>query len=713
MLVPALAVVALLLYWAAAGGGYPPTTWLPSGLAVLGLLVATLAGLGLGRVRLPRSLAIALALLGGYVAFSYLSILWAASPGDALEGSNRALLYLLLFALFAVLPWRVWSALTTLTAFALGIGAIALVTLVRLTDAEAVPGLFTDARLDAPLGYVNGSAALLLAATVLSVALAARRELPSPLRGVLLAGAAAALQLSVLCESRGWLFSLPVVLILMLALVPGRVRLVLWMLPPLAGTALALPALLDVFARADAAENPAAGRRALVEAAGQAADVALLVCAGVLLAGMALATLDRRVRISARVERAAGRGGAAIAIASALAAVVVGLAMTDGRPWQPVGEYWERSSGYQASDPGSSRFVAVGSNRPDFWRVSLEAFAERPIGGLGQDNWGAYYLRERESSEQPRWTHSLELRLLAHTGAIGTLLFAGFLLAAVTAAVRGPTGRRRAGRLRSAVGATALLPLVVWLVHGSVDWFWEIPALSGPALAFLALGGATMAGRGRGDLAAGEGASAPAARAAEASAPAAGRADASARRRTAQGAPAEAAAALQPGLRGPWRVVAAGGLGALALVAALALALPYLAAREVVTAGREWHTQPASAFARLERAERLNPLSARPALVAGVIALELGRARLAEARFGDALARDGGDWFAHFGRGIAASARADRAAARADFERARGLDPGEELVRDALERLDTVRPLTAREAFERLRRDVELLTGDQ
>src|SRR5205085_10779667 len=112
--------------------------------------------------------------------------------------------------------------------------------------------------------------------------------------------------------------------------------------------------------------------------------------------------------------------------------------------------------GYQAPGPGSSRFAAVGSNRPDFWRVSLKAFADRPLGGLGQDNWSAYYLRERRSGEQPRWTHSFELRLLAHTGIVGFLLFAGFLASALTAAL---AGRRRAGRTVAAVAAIAVLRL--------------------------------------------------------------------------------------------------------------------------------------------------------------------------------------------------------------------------------------------------------------
>ncbi len=47
---------------------------------------------------------IALGALAAYTALSYLSILWAAVPGEAWEGANRTLLYLLVFALFAC--WR-------------------------------------------------------------------------------------------------------------------------------------------------------------------------------------------------------------------------------------------------------------------------------------------------------------------------------------------------------------------------------------------------------------------------------------------------------------------------------------------------------------------------------------------------------------------------------------------------------------------------------
>jgi tetratricopeptide (TPR) repeat protein len=672
VLVPALLAVGLFVYWGAHGGGYDPSTWEPSALLVLGLLIASAAGLGLDRLRASRPLALALGLLAAYVAFSYLSIAWAPSPGDALDGSNRALLFLMLFALFALLPWRTWTALVTLSAFALGIGTIAVVTLARLGTPAQIPALFNGVRLDAPVGYVNGSAALLLIAAIVSIALASRRELPVLLRGLLLALAAAALQLSVLCESRGWLFALPIVLLLSLLLVPGpdRLRFALWGLVPFAGSALALPALLDVFTQADEAPTAAATLMALVRTSDHAADVALLVCTGVLVVGLAIALLDRRTTVSAGVAHGANRIGAGIAILAVLVAIAAGFVLTDGRPDQRIADYWNRSNGYQTTAPGSSRFASVGSNRPDFWRVSLKAFSDRPLGGLGQDNWGAYYLRERRSSEQPRWTHSFELRLLAHSGLVGFLLFAGFLAAALTAALA-PSARRRAGRAPAAVAAIAVLPLVVWLVHGSVDWFWEIPALSGPVFAFLALGGALMR----------------------------------------QVSPTAAPASETMQVRRGGRIALAVGLGGLAVLAAAVLVLPYLAEREVAAASSDWPSDPERAFARLGRAANLNPLSARPELVAGVIALELGRSRIARQRFSQALERDGGDWFAYFGRGLALSALDEGAQARLQYERARSLDPAEPLVREALARVGGRNPLTAKEAFGSLRRDVQRLSG--
>ncbi len=318
---PALPVVALLVFWAAHEGGYLPTTWAPSALLVLGLLLAAVVGIGRDRLRLSRPAAIALAALAAYTAWSYLSILWADAPGDALWGSDRTLLFLLLFALFALLPWRTWTAHVALSAFALGIGAVAVVTLLRLDDAGDVVGIFTDGRLTAPVGYVNGAAALFTLGALTAIGLGSRRELPWWLRGPLLAGATAALCTALLCESRGWLFTLPLVALLALALMPGRLRLALWSLLPLAATALATPTLLDVFSRYDEQLDPGAATRALTDAAGDALAITLPLVVVVLVAASALAFLDRRAEVPARVSVGANRGAAALAVVALVATV--------------------------------------------------------------------------------------------------------------------------------------------------------------------------------------------------------------------------------------------------------------------------------------------------------------------------------------------------------------------------------------------------------
>ena len=94
-----------MLVWAAHDGGYDSDTWYWGALLLLSLL-AVLIGLGCTRRTLSRASVLALTAFGLYVAWSYLSIIWAGSPGSALDGSNRALLYLLLFAVMLLLPWR-------------------------------------------------------------------------------------------------------------------------------------------------------------------------------------------------------------------------------------------------------------------------------------------------------------------------------------------------------------------------------------------------------------------------------------------------------------------------------------------------------------------------------------------------------------------------------------------------------------------------------
>jgi tetratricopeptide (TPR) repeat protein len=128
--------------------------------------------------------------------------------------------------------------------------------------------------------------------------------------------------------------------------------------------------------------------------------------------------------------------------------------------------------------------------------------------------------------------------------------------------------------------------------------------------------------------------------------------------------------------------IAAGAL--VALAAAASLAAPWLSQLQVQSAARIWTKAPQTAYARLDDAARLDPLSDEAYLVAGSIALRYGELARADHEFSLALARTPGDAYATLERGAIASARGDRAAALRLLERAVRLDPRDELAQQAL-----------------------------
>lgn len=682
-LIPGLIVVALMLVWAVHDGGYDADTWYWGALVMVALLTAVLIGRGLRSVRISRAGQVALVAFALYVAWSYLSIAWAGSPGDALAGSNRALLYLVVFATMLVLPWTVRGALIALVAFVVGVGAIAIVLLVRLASADHVAALVIGGRLAAPTGYFNSTAALFTIEALTAIVLASRRELPGLLRGGLIAFACAGLQLAVIVQSRGWLFTLPLVAIVAIVLARDRLRVVAAAVIPVAATAAPIHLLLHVYQ----ATSPGP---ALDHAASHAGHTALLLCGLAFVVATVAAWIES---LRPQREPSAARRrllGAVVITVTVVAVGVGGVAATHGDPFGFVSRQWQGFSHVQTAS-GGSHFTDVGSGRYDFWRVSLDAFLSHPIGGLGQDNFDDYYVTRRRTGEEPAWTHSLELRLLAHTGLVGFLLFAAFVVAAIVAALR---GRRRPG-LAGAAAAAALMPFVVWLIHGSVDWFWEFPALSGPALGFLAVAGAL----GRPDT--GDVSSVGPVRMirpvrTDWTAPTA---------RTAPTGWTAPTAPTAPGARpvGPLAriaVVAASGLALLAAV--VALGFPYVSVREESVASDVRQTDPSRALRDLSTAADLNPLSPDPGRVAGTIALTTGQYGTALRRFEQAISRDPGGWYGWFGAGLAASAGGNRAMARHDFEVARAINHHEPVVRLALDQVDSAHPLPPNAALQEL-----------
>src|SRR5271167_3467387 len=153
--VPALAAVALLVVWATDQAGYPVTHWGPGGLIALALLLVAMAAVGLRMADVPLPVRIALGCLAGYTALSFASILWAPVPGDAWEGANRTLLYLLVFALFACWRQRGASAALLLVVWTLAMVVLAGFVLLHVDSARSASllSMLPGGRLGYPSGY--------------------------------------------------------------------------------------------------------------------------------------------------------------------------------------------------------------------------------------------------------------------------------------------------------------------------------------------------------------------------------------------------------------------------------------------------------------------------------------------------------------------------------------------------------------------------------
>ncbi len=640
--VPALAALALFVVWATDQAGYPITHWAPGGLIVLALLGIALALVRLRVADIPVAVRVALGALSAYTVLSYLSIMWAAVPGDAWEGANRTLLYLLVFALFACWRQRGVTAALLLCAWTLALIALAAFVALHLdgASAERLQAMLPGGRLVYPSGYPNANAAQWLMPFWCAVLLARSERLPWGLRGVLAGGAVLLAEVALLSQSRGSLYATPVMLVLVFVFLPERTRTFALLVPVTLGVAAAAPSVLHVGDRLSGGAVTVATLHSAIGAMFLAAVVVgLVVALG--------AAAETRAGLPSASRRRIGLAVRAVALGT-LAVVLVGGLLAAGNPVTRVKSGWHSfKGGYGESSGAGDRLVSgLGSNRYDFYRVALDEFSAHPVLGIGADNFQEAYLAHGHSEETPHYPHSVELRTLTQTGVIGALLALVGLGAALVAA--GAPLRGRDPLVRS-VTAAALAGFVYWALHGSVDWFWEFSGLGAPAFALLGLACAL----------------APA---------------------PSEGGARTAAAGAAAGARGRARrgLVLAGAAAAVAVVAVSFLA-PWLSQLQLQRAARMWTHAPQTAYARLSDAAQLNPLSDDAYLLAGSIALRYGDLPRADREFARALGRSDSDAYATLERGAIASAKGERAAALTLLSRAVRLSPRDPLAREALE----------------------------
>ncbi len=240
----AILFVAWLIGISADGAYYPQAWYLGAAFATL-LLIVTAAASGRW---LPRSVPARVALLAfaGLVAFNYLTMLWADSPGDALASANELLLYLAAAWTFSILPWTPRAMAILLGAFSLGVAGFCAVGLAQATSALSLTQFFEELRYATPLDYPNATAALAVMGMWPALIFAARRELPGWARVAFLAVAVFLAEFAVLPQSRGGLLGLVVTAPLVLATCSDRLRLLARMAVVGGGIAVTLPRTVRV-----------------------------------------------------------------------------------------------------------------------------------------------------------------------------------------------------------------------------------------------------------------------------------------------------------------------------------------------------------------------------------------------------------------------------------------------------------------------------------
>jgi O-Antigen ligase len=635
---PALLAVVVFSVWSADQAGYPISRWAPGTLLLLVLLVMTVIVVPPRVSELPRPVLVAMGCLAAFTLWSYASIAWADDPGDAWDGANRTLLYLVAFLLFAGWAQREGTAALIIGVWTAAMIVIAVVFLAGLPGHDPLEA-FLGERLAEPAGYPNASAAQWMLAFYPAVILASRAELAWWMRAGFAGGAVVLADLALMTQSRGAVYSAPIVLAIMFVVAPARVRVLFTFIPIALAVLFTADKVLDVGNGIDACERPACTitpnliESLVADARGPillaAVVVALIVAAGV--------ALELSGKVPGATAERVGRVVGATAVGAVALVVLVTLAAAGG-PFEATSDAWRSFKGGYGDNSGGNRLTGgLGSNRYDFYRVAYGRFEAHPITGVGADNFRQdYLLRRRDGTETPRYPHSVEMRTLAQLGIVGALLLLGAVAGVAVAAV---DARRRAPPLAAAVAAAALTTFAYFLVHGSFDWFWEFAGLGAPAWAMAGL-----------------------------------------------------ACSLAPRASEGVRPPALHGAGVLlvvlvALPLGVSVALPWLAERQMSRGVSIQDSDPQTALDDFERARKLNPLSEQPDLLAGTLLVREGDLAGARAAFERAQDRTSRDAYSALELGAIASAEGNRPLAIVLLRRALALNPRDRIARATLARV--------------------------
>jgi O-antigen ligase/polysaccharide polymerase Wzy-like membrane protein len=485
-----VALVAVCAYAVFAHGavGLPEEPRLQIGVALVA--VGAAVGLLLTRtlsLRAPAEAWIGVGLLAGFAIWCGISLLWSVAPERTWAHVNRTIAYALIIVLAMTLASSVPRVLSRV---AYGWLLVALVCALYAIAGKIIPGVeilgidfnhtALASRLRAPLEYWNALGLVM----VLAIPIALRMTTDSTRRDVTRLAALAVFFVLLIClcmtYSRGGILACMTAIAVMTALGGQRLRgmavvaVTIIISIPVLGLAFNRPALKGINVPLD--ERVPDG------------IVLGLVTAGcliaLLMAGWGMLQLEQRTPWNEERTQLVWRGLAALVAILAVFTIGGILTAPDGpggwadRAW----EKFSQTSKDEVSDP--SRLISSNSgNRWVWWKEAAGAWADKPLHGWGAGSFTVTHKMYRDVELGVTQPHNMPLQFLAETGIVGTLLVSGaigFLLFCALDRLRAmPRGRERD------LGVALFAGAVAWLVHGLVDWDWDIPGVTVPVLLFL------------------------------------------------------------------------------------------------------------------------------------------------------------------------------------------------------------------------------------
>lgn len=118
------------------------------------------------------------------------------------------------------------------------------------------------------------------------------------------------------------------------------------------------------------------------------------------------------------------------------------------------------------------------ADRVPFWRAAWADAMAHPLIGSGPGSFPAAWLRYRAVPQGALDAHNLYLQTLAEVGPIGLVVLSTALALPLTVVRRAAT--------QSRYGPAAAAAYVAFLAHAAIDWDWQMPAVTLPALVLAA-----------------------------------------------------------------------------------------------------------------------------------------------------------------------------------------------------------------------------------